>query len=81
MANIFRQFICFAGVGCVSALGHYGLLIVLVQFARVDAVLASAAGASLGAVINYLLNYRFTFRSRKPVSYTHLDVYKRQRKL
>ncbi len=60
-----RQFVNFTGVGFVSAIGHYGLLIGLVQIANVAAVPASAAGALLGAVINYSLNYRFTFRSTK----------------
>jgi putative flippase GtrA len=59
------QFINFVGVGFVSAVGHYGLLIGLVQLAGVPAVPASAAGALLGAWINYTLNYRFTFRSTK----------------
>lgn len=63
--EIFHQFFRFAGVGCMSAIGHYGLLIALVQGFAVDAVLASAAGALLGAVINYALNYRLTFRSTR----------------
>lgn len=65
MLELFRQFVRFTGVGMVSAIGHYGLLILLVQAARIDAVPASAAGATLGAIINYALNYRFTFRSDK----------------
>lgn len=65
MADLLRQFVRFFGVGCVSAVGHYGLLILLVQAAGVAAVPASAAGALLGAWINYSLNYRFTFRSNK----------------
>lgn len=62
---LLRQFVGFTGVGFVSAIGHYGLLIALVQFAGVSAVPASAAGAVLGAWINYTLNYHFTFRSSK----------------
>jgi putative flippase GtrA len=65
MAKLFQQFIRFAGVGFMSSIGHYGLLITLVQIAHVAAVPASAAGALLGACINYSLNYRFTFRSTK----------------
>ncbi len=65
MTEIFRQFARFTSVGCVSAIGHYGLLILLVQVAGIAAVPASAAGALLGAWINYSLNYRFTFRSTK----------------
>ena len=59
------QFAKFTGVGFVSAIGHYGVLISLVQFAAVPPVLASAAGALLGAWINYSLNYRYTFRSTR----------------
>ena len=35
---LMRQFIKFTGVGFVSAIGHYGLLIALVQIAAVPAV-------------------------------------------
>jgi putative flippase GtrA len=65
MRLLFQQFIKFASVGLMSAIGHYGLLIALVQVGHVDAVIGSAAGATLGACINYALNYHFTFRSTK----------------
>ena len=65
LAGLIRQFVSFTGVGFASAVGHYGVLIALVQFARAPAVPASAAGALLGAWINYSLNYRYTFRSSK----------------
>lgn len=65
MIGLLQQFAKFTSVGFVSAIGHYGLLIGLVQIAGADPVPASAAGAALGAVINYSLNYRFTFRSSK----------------
>lgn len=60
-----RQFASFGGVGIISAIGHYGLLIFLVQWFGADPVAASAAGALLGAGINYSLNYRYTFGSNK----------------
>jgi putative flippase GtrA len=63
--GLLRQFVKFTGAGFGSAIGHYGLLIALVQFAGVPAVPASAAGALLGAWINYHLNYHFTFLSSK----------------
>lgn len=63
MLELARQFIRFAGVGSVSALGHFGTLILLVQGFAVAAVPASAAGALVGAWINYILNYRYTFHS------------------
>lgn len=65
MRTTLRQLARFLGVGFISAIGHYGLLIVLVQGLWVAPVPASAAGALLGAGINYSLNYRFTFRSAK----------------
>ena len=60
-----RQFIRFFGVGMMSAVGHFGTLILLVQGLGAAAVPASAAGAVVGAWINYSLNYRYTFRSSK----------------
>lgn len=65
MFELARQFIRFAGVGSVSALGHFGTLILLVQGFGMGAVPASAAGALVGAWINYSLNYRYTFHSSK----------------
>lgn len=65
MLAVLRQFAHFSGVGLISATGHFGLLITLVQEMQVTPVAASAAGALLGAIINYSLNYHFTFRSRK----------------
>ena len=65
MLELLQQFVRFTGVGFVSAIGHYGLLIALVQGLGVEPVRASVAGALLGAWINYALNYRYTFRSNK----------------
>jgi putative flippase GtrA len=59
------EFLRYAGAGAVGTAAHYALLVALVQFARADAVLASTAGAILGALVNYGLNYRFTFASDK----------------
>lgn len=63
MPVVVRQFVKFTGVGGVSAIGHYGTLIGLVDGCGVAAVPASALGALIGALINYSLNHRFTFRS------------------
>ncbi|HYG89856.1 MAG TPA: GtrA family protein [Azospirillum sp.] len=58
-----RQFVMFALVGCAAAVGHYGLLILLVELFQAPTVPASAAGFVVGGVISYLLNYRFVFNS------------------
>ena len=59
------QFLMFAGLGVIGTLGHYTVLVVLVQFWAVDPVFASSIGFVVGAVINYILNYHFTFQSQK----------------
>ena len=59
------QFLMFAGVGAIGTLGHYTILIVLAQFWAVDPVFASSIGFVAGALINYILNYHFTFQSDK----------------
>ncbi|MGB5456765.1 MAG: GtrA family protein [Gammaproteobacteria bacterium] len=59
------QFLRFAGIGVIGTLGHYTILIVLVQLWAVDPVVASCFGFVVGAVTNYILNYHFTFQSNK----------------
>ena len=59
------QFLLFAGIGAIGTLGHYTTLIVLVQFWAVDPVFASSFGFVVGAIVNYILNYHFTFQSDK----------------
>ena len=63
--RVLPQFVRFTGVGFLSAIGHYGLLILLVQGRVAEPVSASLAGALLGAWINYAANYRYTFQSTK----------------
>lgn len=57
------QFLRYAGAGAFGTGVHYAILIGLVQLARVDAVLASTAGAVAGGLVNYALNHRYTFAS------------------
>lgn len=59
------QFAKFATVGAIGTLAHYTVLIVAVELWKTDAVLASSAGALTGALVNYALNYSFTFASDK----------------
>jgi putative flippase GtrA len=63
--NIINQFFLFSGVGILGTAAHYTTLIVLVQVVKVNAVLASCTGFIVGAMVNYSLNYRYTFRSNK----------------
>ena len=59
------QFLIFAGIGVIGTSGHYAVLILLVQLLHVEPVLATTLGFVVGALINYVLNYRITFKSNK----------------
>ena len=50
------KFITFSLVGAIGTMVHYSILYVLVEYYRVDPVLASAWGAFAGLIINYILN-------------------------
>jgi putative flippase GtrA len=62
---IIKQFFSFAAVGAVGTLAHYSTLIALVQVSHINPVVASGVGFTIGALVNYALNYRLTFRSTK----------------
>lgn len=65
LRHILGQFITYAGVGSIGTLAHYLLLLFLVEQLHVAAYQGAVAGFLLGAVINYYLNHRITFRSKK----------------
>ena len=60
-----KQFVYFTAVGGIGTGGHYLTLISLVEGKILSAVPASVAGFSVGAIINYVLNYHLTFKSKK----------------
>lgn len=57
------KFLRFATVGAIGTSVHYVILWGLVT-AGVAVLLASTIGAIGGALINYILNYRYTFNSK-----------------
>lgn len=57
------QFLRFAQVGVVATVTTYAVLIVGVEGLHTNAVAASAAGYVAGVVVNYILNYWYTFGS------------------
>jgi len=63
--NLKSQFLRFAFVGTTSAAVTYATLILLVELWQFDAVLASVLGYLFGAIVNYSLNYRYTFKSKQ----------------
>lgn len=60
------RFVRFAVVGGVATAIQYALLILLVRGFGMAPTPASSIGFVLSAVVNYLLNYRFTFQSNRP---------------
>ena len=61
--KIFRQFISFSVIGAIGTAGHFAVLIISVQILSTDPITGSMAGFLVDAIINYLLNYHFTFKS------------------
>jgi putative flippase GtrA len=50
-------------VGVIATIVQYTILIALVEILSVDPVAASVSGYMPSAVVNYALNYRYSFRS------------------
>ena len=59
LANRFGRFLVVGGIATVS---QYSVLVAAVQLFRAPPVPASGLGYLVGAVVNYQLNRRFTFR-------------------
>lgn len=67
---LLRQFLLFTGVGAIGTLFHYLTLVTLVHSGGLSPLYASTAGFCVGACVNYVLNYNYTFNSNKKHSET-----------
>ena len=65
-----RKFLAFGTVGIIGTTAHYLTLILLVEALGADPVPATTLGFVVGALINYLLNHHYTFKSSK----AHMDA-------
>lgn len=63
--RLLRQFKSFFGVGILAAVVHYGLLIYLVEWRKIDAVLATMAGYLAGGLLSYGLNRLLTYEAER----------------
>lgn len=52
----------YAMAGTLAVAAHYAILILLVEGKSVNATLASSSGFAVGVVVNYILQYYWTFR-------------------
>lgn len=57
------RFIRFGMVGAIGTLAHYALLLVLVEGVGAGAMVGTASGSLLGALVNYVLSRRLVFAS------------------
>jgi putative flippase GtrA len=65
-----KRFALFVGIGGISSLIQFLLLIIFVETKLLTEVAASAAGYLLSALFNYWANYHFTFKSTRSHSET-----------
>ncbi|KQQ46359.1 hypothetical protein ASF61_18350 [Duganella sp. Leaf126] len=56
------RFVRYALVGAVGTLAHYAVLFITVSLHWLAPVAASVTGAVVGAIVNYFLNARYTFK-------------------
>jgi len=60
---VLARFMGFAVIGAIGTAAHYSVLSILVELFHVSILVATTAGSITGAVVNYILNRRFTFVS------------------
>jgi len=60
---VVQRFLRFTGVGVFGTIAHYLVLVLMVEGLAFTPLAASSVGFTVGALVNYALNYRFTFRS------------------
>lgn len=60
-----RKLFRYGIVGAVGTPAHYLTLVLLVESGGIEPVYATIAGSAVGALVNYLLNHRYTFQSAK----------------
>ncbi len=65
LRSVLKRFIGFTLVGAVGTIGHYTVLLTLVEILAVEVVTASVGGFIVGALINYTLNRKLVFRSQR----------------
>jgi len=64
LRNTGIRFLRFATVGAIATGIHYLIVIVLVDAVNMEAVRASSIGFVISAILNYQLNYRYTYHSK-----------------
>lgn len=63
---IMAPFVRYASAGAIGTFAHYATVVVAVEVAQLEPWVAAGLGATVGALINYFLNYHFIFASVQP---------------
>jgi len=58
-----KQFIKYSLVGGLGTTGHYLTLVLGTELLAMTPTISTSLGFLVGAIINYILNYEFTFNS------------------
>jgi putative flippase GtrA len=56
----------YIAAGSIAVAVHYLVLVLLVEGSAIDPTLASSSGFAVGVVVNYYIQYHWTFRSTGP---------------
>jgi putative flippase GtrA len=59
-------FLRYVGAGGLGTAAHYLVLTLVVELLQIVPAYATVVGAFAGAILNYVLNYHFTFASKAP---------------
>ena len=67
--NLFfnTEFLKFLGVGLVNTLIGYSAIFLFLNIIKIDYWFSTFLGNSIGAVVSYILNKKFTFNSTVPI--------------
>ncbi len=58
-----NKFLIYSAMGSIGSIGHFSVLIALVELFNSSPLMASSLGFVTGGIINYILNYKVTFNS------------------
>jgi len=67
MYQTIKEFLTYNFVGIFNTIVGFGIIFVLMFFG-LDAKISNAIGYTIGAVVSYILNSRYTFKSQTSVS-------------
>jgi len=62
-----KEFLKFLGVGVINTLIGYSLIFLFLNIIKLDYWISTFLGNSIGAIVSYVLNKKFTFNSKAAI--------------